>query len=81
MTLLQNFRDLTYALDGGRIISCKSAKDRTSMAITLEQVTFVASKYGGTSGFVGRTKLLDVMRMRGVRRENAEKNIESRFTL
>ena len=49
------------------------------MAITLEQATFVASKYGGTSGFVGRTKLLDVMRMRGVRRENVEKNIGKPF--
>ena len=81
VTLLQNFRDLTYALDGGRIISCKSAKDRTSMAITLEQATFVASKYGGTSGFVGRTKLLDVMRMRGSAPRKMWRRIsESRFT-
>ncbi len=52
-------------LDGGRIVSCKSAKDRTSMSVTLE-----AARYLESAG-VSRPQaaaLLEVMRSDGVRR-------------
>ena len=39
--LLQRAEKLTAALGGLRVTMCKSAKDRTSMAVTLEQMSHV----------------------------------------
>jgi hypothetical protein len=54
------------------LTSCKSAKDRTSMSITWEQARVLCS-YGLTEDDV--LKVTNTMRARGVRRENAFKNI------
>ena len=37
---------LVRALHGGRVTSCKSAKDRTSMAVTAEQVRWLVERHG-----------------------------------
>eukprot|EP00501_MAST-03F_sp_TOSAG23-6_P001316 GSMAST32.ASY1.ANO1.1364.1 assembled CDS len=67
--LLHLTADLTWRLGGIRITSCKSAKDRTSMSITLEQVRLL-QKYHD----LVLHDAINVMRSHGVRRENALKN-------
>eukprot|EP00602_Paraphysomonas_sp_CaronLab_P005236 CAMPEP_0185037556 /NCGR_PEP_ID=MMETSP1103-20130426/32166_1 /TAXON_ID=36769 /ORGANISM="Paraphysomonas bandaiensis, Strain Caron Lab Isolate" /LENGTH=1347 /DNA_ID=CAMNT_0027575597 /DNA_START=770 /DNA_END=4813 /DNA_ORIENTATION=- len=69
---------LTRALDGVRLTSCKSAKDRTGMSVTLEEASLVRDVYGLSST---ETKdLLDILRVHGVRLENAKKNVgKARF--
>jgi hypothetical protein len=36
---------LTRAMSGAKIVCCKSAKDRTSMAVTAEQGAQIAARY------------------------------------
>ena len=64
---------LARALRGGRITSCKSGKDRTSMAVTAEQVRLLVEKHGLRDAEAGA--LLDEMRARGVRWLNMRKNV------
>ena len=64
---------LVRALGGGRITSCKSGKDRTSMAVTAEQVRMLHARHGVSEGEAN--ELLDAMRSHGVRWLNMRKNM------
>ncbi|XP_044014842.1 inositol polyphosphate-4-phosphatase type I A isoform X2 [Aphidius gifuensis] len=71
--ILQISSQICYKMKGLRLTSCKSGKDRTGMAITLEQVNILATEYHLSENEY--TKALDCMRSEGCRRENTCKNI------
>eukprot|EP01138_Halocafeteria_seosinensis_P001185 gb/GECG01001213.1/.p1 GENE.gb/GECG01001213.1/~~gb/GECG01001213.1/.p1 ORF type:complete len:1811 (+),score=178.29 gb/GECG01001213.1/:1-5433(+) len=63
----------TRMVHGGVTISCKSAKDRSSMIITLEQARILEREHGLTNH--DRLSMAEFMRRHGVRRLNALKNV------
>ena len=72
LSLASNFARMVH---GGITISCKSAKDRTSMGITLEQAKLLEEEHGLTN--FNRINIAEFMRRHGVRRLNALKNVGS----
>jgi len=57
---------------GAKIIACKSAKDRTSMAITWEQAVLLREKHRLSEREMVNAR--NIMRVHGVRRVNVLKN-------
>lgn len=63
---------LCRTLECGRLTSCKSAKDRTAMAVTLEEAHILLNFNMDQLHF---QQTLDVLRSQGTRIRNAEKNV------
>ncbi|CCI47516.1 unnamed protein product [Albugo candida] len=74
--ILQKSSDLCRELGGGRVTVCKSAKDRTAMSVTLEQVRILHRHHDLPEHRIPAT--VSVMRSHGVRIENALKNTGKR---
>ncbi|CAH8475537.1 unnamed protein product [Schistosoma bovis] len=73
--VLQLASEITQAFHGLRITTCKSAKDRTAMSVTLEQIQWLKSEGMHESCF---TKALQCIRSTGLRLDNVMKNTGKR---
>ncbi|CAD5217073.1 unnamed protein product [Bursaphelenchus okinawaensis] len=73
MAMFSKVQDLTRALNGVCVISCKSGKDRSSMGITLEEGRSLKETIGISQQQV--EEIVDCLRRDGVRRENCRKNV------
>ncbi|CAH8476123.1 unnamed protein product [Heterobilharzia americana] len=73
--VLQLASEVTHAFGGLRITNCKSAKDRTAMSVTLEQIQWLKNEGMHESCF---TTALQCIRSTGLRLDNVMKNTGKR---
>ncbi|KAI1729322.1 type I inositol 3,4-bisphosphate 4-phosphatase [Ditylenchus destructor] len=72
-TIFPRVMALSNALGGMNVISCKSGKDRTAMAVTLEEGRILNQTCGVSQQQT--TEVIECLRRDGVRRENCRKNV------
>jgi hypothetical protein len=68
--------EFSRAISAARIISCKSAKDRTSQSITFAQARILHQREG--LPLAAQAQVMSMFRMDGVRMANAEANVGKR---
>ena len=73
--MLMEIERICLMLNGCRVTFCKSGKDRTGMAVTLEQSRQLGERFGIGIGFDRVLKDANIMRQYGTRIKVCEKNI------
>jgi hypothetical protein len=73
MDILVMSSRIARSIGGGRVICCKSAKDRTAMSVTLEEANLLVECHGLSA--IERDAFTRLLRIHGVRIQNARKNI------